>query len=47
MKLADIDINSIEKVLSVERKAKTFGLENIKKFLRIIGHPERKIKIIH
>jgi len=47
MKLADIDINSIEKVLSVERKAKTFGLENIKKFLRIIGNPEKKIKIIH
>ena len=47
MKLADIDINSIEKVLSVERKAKIFGLENIKKFLRIIGNPERKIKVIH
>jgi len=47
MKLADIDINSIEKVLSVERKAKIFGLENIKKFLRIIGNPERKIKTIH
>ncbi len=47
MKLADIDINSIEEVLLVERKAKTFGLENIKKFLNIIGNPERKIKIIH
>lgn len=47
MKLADIDINSIEKVLLVERKAKTFSLENIKKFLNIIGNPEKKIKIIH
>ena len=47
MKLADIDINSIEKVLSIERTAKTFDLESIKKFLRIIGNPERKIKTIH
>ena len=47
MKLADIDINSIEEVLLVERKAKTFSLESIKKFLNVIGNPERKIKIIH
>ncbi len=47
MKLTDIDINSIEKVLLVERKAKTFGLEGIKKFLSLIGNPEKKLKIIH
>jgi dihydrofolate synthase / folylpolyglutamate synthase len=47
MKLTDIDINSIEKVLLVERKAKTFGLEGIKNFLNLIGNPEKKLNIIH
>ncbi|MDD5086820.1 MAG: bifunctional folylpolyglutamate synthase/dihydrofolate synthase [Candidatus Nanoarchaeia archaeon] len=47
MKLNDIDINSIEKVLTIERKAKVFGLEAIKKFLNLIGNPEKKLKIIH
>jgi dihydrofolate synthase/folylpolyglutamate synthase len=47
MKLNDIDINSIEKVLTIERKAKDFGLEGVKKFLSIIGNPEKRLKIIH
>jgi dihydrofolate synthase/folylpolyglutamate synthase len=47
MKLADIDINSIEDVLSVERTAKKFGLTNIRKFLKLINNPEKDLKIIH
>jgi len=47
MKLTNLEVNSIEKVLILERTAKKFGLTNIRKFLKLINNPEKDLKIIH
>jgi len=47
MQLTKLSDKSVDYIISLERKSDKFGLENIKKFLKLIGNPQDSLKIIH
>ncbi len=47
MEITKLTTKSVAEILSLERRSKKFGLENIRRFLKLIGNPEKRLKIIH